>query len=1332
MRTKKIGFILLVLFITGFYTFVLSQSASVTTDKDNYVPGEWVIISGNGWQSDDSVQLTLTHLDPLPDPYHLHFPWFVKPDVEGRIYYNWFVLDQESETSFELGALGFAQGIPSSDYAVTYFRDGVITSVTVNGSSFCAGQSIIVSYNVSNTGGQFGSNNIFAAQLSDSLGSFSSPVNIGRVNSRKSGNINAVIPSGTANGTHYRIRVTSSNPLSTSNPNASDLIIHKLPSVPILVTATPDSICTGSFSNLNATSSGNSIRWYTISTGGSALGTSASGANFSVTPSVTTTYYAEALSVAGCSNPSRMMVRVIVIPIPAITSTTPGSVCGSGQVNLAATSSTGSIHWYSAPTGGVILGTGISFTTPVIALTTTYYVDATANGCTTATRSPVVATVKTIPAAPIVFSTTQPTCTVPTGSVVLSGLPATGTWTLTRNPGGTTISGTGTRTPITGLSPGTYTYTVANASGCTSASSLNIVINAPAGSPGAPVIGAITQPTCALSTGSVVLNGLPATGTWTITRNPGGVTATGTGTTTIITGVGAGSYAFTVINAAGCTSVPSSNVIINQPPALPGTLVYSLDCALGFGHATITVTSPTGAGLEYSLNGGTYQTSPVFASLANSSYYLSVRNASGCTTLGNIFEVLCGCVNPPAVTLSAISGSICGRTPVTVSGNTFGGNTTGVTITENGAGSVSPSSSDTSPFLFTYTPAAGDAGRTVIITVTSNNPLGPPCNADTRTYTLTVNEIPSAPIIGTITSLTCTGGTGSVVLNGLPWPGTWTLNSRPDNVSENGTGTTTTVTGLPAGTFTFTVTTEAGCISPSSANAIINPQPPLPAPPVIGVVTQTTCAVSTGSVTLSGLPATGTWTLTQNPGGGTRTGIGTSTTISTIPDGTYTFTVTNSFGCISQQSENVVINGQPPTPTSPLVVTITPPTCTLRTGSVLLSGLPSSGTWTMTCYPGTIATTGTGTSKTISDLVTGVYNFTVKNAAGCISVPSADVIIPAQPPTPEVPVIGTITQPTLTVQTGSVTLNRLPSSGTWIITRLPDGVRTSGTGTGFTIIGIKDGKYRFTVTNSSKCTSAASAEVIIATPVSPVLVITNPETVCSPATVDITSPEITTGSPPDLTYSYWTDYDATIPYNTPLTAPAGIYYIKGTASSGFYDIKPVIVTIEQIPVPNAGSDQVLDYKFSTTMDADLEVNESGIWRADSGNAVFSNVNDPKATVSDLSEGKNVLEWIVSNANCPAATDKVTLTVLGLSLPTLITPNGDSKNEFFVINGLETLGKTDLIIFDRRGKEVFRNSDYDNKWNGVDHNGKPLPIDTYFFVMKSANGKSLSGFIMIRK
>ena len=207
---------------------------------------------------------------------------------------------------------------------------------------------------------------------------------------------------------------------------------------------------------------------------------------------------------------------------------------------------------------------------------------------------------------------------------------------------------------------------------------------------------------------------------------------------------------------------------------------------------------------------------------------------------------------------------------------------------------------------------------------------------------------------------------------------------------------------------------------------------------------------------------------------------------------------------------------------------------------------------------------------------------------------------------------------------------------------------------------------------------------------------------------------------------------ATTALETPSTAPEGIYFIKGTAVSGFFDIKPVNVTVKQAPDANAGPDQVLGFQFNTVLEATLGDGESGIWLSDSGKVVFSDATNPVSSVSNLSDGINVLTWIVTNSLCPADTDKVTITVGELVIPTLITPNGDPKNEFFIIHGIETLGKTELTVFDRRGIQVFQDSDYDNQWNGVDFNHNPLMNDTYFFLLKSEKGKIYSGYILIRK
>ena len=142
-------------------------------------------------------------------------------------------------------------------------------------------------------------------------------------------------------------------------------------------------------------------------------------------------------------------------PLPTIpVVTTPVMYCQNAtSVSLSATGT--GLNWYTLATGG----TG-SATAPVPSTTTAgtinYYVSQTVNGCESQ-RVSIAVTVNALPTAPIVGTITQPTCAVPTGSVVLNGLPSSGTWTLTRSPGGTITTGTGTSKTITGLAPGTYT-----------------------------------------------------------------------------------------------------------------------------------------------------------------------------------------------------------------------------------------------------------------------------------------------------------------------------------------------------------------------------------------------------------------------------------------------------------------------------------------------------------------------------------------------------------------------------------------------------------------------------------------------------------------------------------------------------------------------------------------------------------------------------------------------------------------------------------------------------------------------------------------------------------
>jgi len=162
------------------------------------------------------------------------------------------------------------------------------------------------------------------------------------------------------------------------------------------------------------------------------------------------------------------------ITIPQITSTTPNSRCDSGIVILTATANTGTISWYDAATGGNLLGTGNSFSTPAISTTTTYYVD---SGCET-NRKSVIATVNTTPDTPTAFS---PVSRCGTGTVTLQATSNIGTinWFI-NSTGGTSIhSGNNFITPT--ISANSTYYAEASNNGCINPTRtpVNIIVYTP-------------------------------------------------------------------------------------------------------------------------------------------------------------------------------------------------------------------------------------------------------------------------------------------------------------------------------------------------------------------------------------------------------------------------------------------------------------------------------------------------------------------------------------------------------------------------------------------------------------------------------------------------------------------------------------------------------------------------------------------------------------------------------------------------------------------------------------------------------------------------------------
>lgn len=127
-----------------------------------------------------------------------------------------------------------------------------ITTGTVSPTTLCVGAIISLPYTITGT---FNDGNVFTAQLSNSIGSFTTPAAIGTLTST-AGTTAATLLSSTVAGMLYIIRGVSNTPAITVTSNPSNISINALPTAPV-ITSTATSVCAGSPVTLTATASRN-------------------------------------------------------------------------------------------------------------------------------------------------------------------------------------------------------------------------------------------------------------------------------------------------------------------------------------------------------------------------------------------------------------------------------------------------------------------------------------------------------------------------------------------------------------------------------------------------------------------------------------------------------------------------------------------------------------------------------------------------------------------------------------------------------------------------------------------------------------------------------------------------------------------------------------------------------------------------------------------------------------------------------------------------------------------------------------------------------------------
>lgn len=541
----------------------------------------------------------------------------------------------------------------------------------------------------------------------------------------------------------------------------------------------------------------------------------------------------------------------------------------------------------------------------------------------------------TIEAKPVVTGTvTNVLCTGnSTGAIDITVTGGTGPFTFTWTGAGV-IPGTEDQS---GLKAGPYSVIVTDAAICSS-----LLMNFTIAEPPALSVSILSQTNVSVSggnDGSVTVTGAGGVPPYQYNINGGSYQASGTfGTLT------AGTYTVTVKDNNSCTAVVS--VIITEPvPPLKGTITSQTD-VICFGASTGSVTVAGSDGVppyEYSLDGGSYQSSGTFSSLAAGNHTVTVKDAA--LTTVNVPVIIA----QPAI---PFTGSV---TVTNVS--CFGGSSGAVDLTVTGG---------TAPFVFNW---SNGITTEDLSGITSGNytALITDANNCTANASATVSE-PAAPLTGSavVTAIPCpSGSTGAINL-------TVSGGTAPFTFSWSNGASTEDLAGLTSGTYTVTITDAGGCTASTSAK--------IAELSASVASTDISCHSGTdGSIDLTVSDGTPPYTFLWNNGATTED-------LSGLSAGIYSVTITDAAGCSLVVARTI---------TEPAAldasVTVTDIVCAgTATGAADLT--VSGGT-----APYTFLWSNGFTGEDLASVPAGVYNVTITDSKGCNLNSTATITESGQP-----------------------------------------------------------------------------------------------------------------------------------------------------------------------------------------------------------------------------------------------------------------------------------------------------------------------------------------------
>ncbi|HIN39781.1 MAG TPA: T9SS type A sorting domain-containing protein [Flavobacteriales bacterium] len=411
-----------------------------------------------------------------------------------------------------------------------------------------------------------------------------------------------------------------------------------------------------------------------------------------------------------------------------------------------------------------------------------------------------------------------------------------------------------TNQSATGLSAGLYNVTVTDSSGCTSISSITVTEPTALFATTSSV-----DPACGASDGSATVIVSGGTGVYTYLWDDLGAQTTATAT-----GLGAGTYTATITDSNNCST--NSTVSVNNIGG-PSISITSNDASCNGGNNGSATTSASGGLLPYTylwddINGQTNQTA---TGLVAGVYNVSVTDSIGCNSISSIT------ISEPVALIATTSsidpacGASDGSANVTVSGGTGA-----YTYLWDDLGAQTAST------------ATGLGAGTYTATITDSN------NCSTSS-TVSVNNIGGPTVSITSNDVSCNGGNNGMAATSVsggiaPFTYLW------DDLNGQ---TTAIATGLPAGTYTLTVTDDAGCITTTPVT--ITEPDALTNTPTSNDAAPGTCTGSASVIVNGGtLPYTYLWSNGQ-----------TTSSISNLCPGLYTVTISDANGCTLISSATV-------------------------------------------------------------------------------------------------------------------------------------------------------------------------------------------------------------------------------------------------------------------------------------------------------------------------------------------------------------------------------------------------------------------------------------------